>query len=252
LRYDDRFVVRIAQEAVRDQVVSTLTSAGAPLAGYAISEFIRPEVMILSADSTASKRESVDLAQVEKVAGVEWVTPLFQAGQNGSWIEINDEVIVSLKPFISADQFFGPDLFGSVFKSWRPLLGTADQFVATLAHGAGLDALAFANGLHGNGLLQWASPNLFADTRPGFTPTDALFADQWTLNNTGQTGALNNGSGDANLPAAWDVTQGSSDLVIAVIDDGVQTNHPDLNIWVNSGEIAGNGADDDGNGWSDE
>ncbi len=52
-----------------------------------------------------------------------------------------------------------------------------------------------------------------------------------------------------NAPAAWDIEQGKSDIIVAVIDTGVNILHPDLqaNIWRNPGEIANNGVDDDGN-----
>jgi subtilisin family serine protease len=53
---------------------------------------------------------------------------------------------------------------------------------------------------------------------------------------------------------AWDVVTGSSNIVIGMVDDAVRLDHEDLapNIWVNTGEIAGNGADDDGNGYIDD
>lgn len=56
------------------------------------------------------------------------------------------------------------------------------------------------------------------------------------------------------LPEAWNYTTGSRNVVVAVIDNGIVTSHPDLseNIWHNPGEIAGNGLDDDNNGYIDD
>jgi subtilisin family serine protease len=53
---------------------------------------------------------------------------------------------------------------------------------------------------------------------------------------------------------AWDVTTGSQDVIVAVVDTGIDYNHEDLvqNIWINTGEIPDNGIDDDGNGFIDD
>ncbi len=53
---------------------------------------------------------------------------------------------------------------------------------------------------------------------------------------------------------AWEITYGSKDITIAVIDSGIDFNHPDLNAsaWVNTGEIFNNSIDDDGNGYIDD
>ena len=77
-------------------------------------------------------------------------------------------------------------------------------------------------------------------------PNDSFFSNLWGLNNAGDT--------DIDGPEAWDITQGNSNVVVAVLDSGVDYNHPDLfnNMWTNSGEIAGNGLDDDGNGKIDD
>ncbi|MFO7655139.1 MAG: S8 family serine peptidase [Candidatus Krumholzibacteriia bacterium] len=83
-------------------------------------------------------------------------------------------------------------------------------------------------------------------------PNDPMFDQLWGMRNTGQTG----GTAGAHIFAenAWDVFTGSDQVVIGVIDTGVDYNHPDLaaNIYVNPGEIPGNGIDDDGNGFIDD
>ena len=57
-----------------------------------------------------------------------------------------------------------------------------------------------------------------------------------------------------NLPSAWNIAQGNSNVVMAIIDQGIDTLHPDLmpNLWYNPNEIPNNGVDDDNNGFIDD
>ena len=90
------------------------------------------------------------------------------------------------------------------------------------------------------------------------TPNDTRFADMWSLQNTGQSVNGTTGTAGADvkfLPArAMARTINPAQVVVAVVDTGVDYVHPDLaaNMWVNSGEVAGNGIDDDGNGFIDD
>ncbi|MFH1777972.1 MAG: S8 family peptidase [Candidatus Omnitrophota bacterium] len=88
------------------------------------------------------------------------------------------------------------------------------------------------------------------------TPDDTYFSRLWGLHNTGQTVNSTTGTNDADIdaPEAWDLHTGSSSVVVAVVDTGIDLDHPDIaaNIWINTDEIAANGIDDDGNGYIDD
>lgn len=82
---------------------------------------------------------------------------------------------------------------------------------------------------------------IFALPAQALTPNDDYYSELWYLPKIG-------------AEEAWDTTTGSSEIVVAVLDAGFDMNHIDLedNLWMNAGEVAGNGLDDDGNGYVDD
>jgi subtilisin family serine protease len=101
-----------------------------------------------------------------------------------------------------------------------------------------------------NPSVEYAEPNYILHIVA--LPNDSDFDLEWGLHNTGQSGGTVDADIDA--PEAWDVQTGSSDVVVAVIDTGVDYNHVDLagNMWTNAGETPGDGIDNDGNGYIDD
>ena len=93
--------------------------------------------------------------------------------------------------------------------------------------------------LEANEAIVYAVPDRI--TRLAVTPNDSRYADLW-------------GMGAIKAPEAWDLGTGSQEVVVGVVDSGIDYEHPDLkqNIWTNPGEIPGNGIDDDGNGYIDD
>ncbi len=76
--------------------------------------------------------------------------------------------------------------------------------------------------------VDYAEPNYFYHLAG--VPNDPLFGRQWALHNTGQVVARTTGTVDADVdaPEAWDLTSGSHDVTVAVVDSGVAARHPDL------------------------
>ncbi|MFZ5760325.1 MAG: S8 family serine peptidase [Thermodesulfobacteriota bacterium] len=121
-----------------------------------------------------------------------------------------------------------------------------------LAEGTTCDeALAM---LRATGSVESAEPNYSSSLQA--VPNDPFFSSSWHLRNIGQrvNGLTGTSGADIRAAAAWDLQTGSPDVVIAVIDSGVAYDHPDLrnNLWINTKEIAGNGIDDDSNGYIDD
>jgi subtilisin family serine protease len=94
-----------------------------------------------------------------------------------------------------------------------------------------------------SGQVAYADPNYIARVAgaPSVTPDDPRYVQQY-------------GPEQIDAPEAWAYGTGSDTVIVADIDSGMDMTHPDLagNLWTNAGEIAGNGVDDDGNGFVDD
>lgn len=98
---------------------------------------------------------------------------------------------------------------------------------------------AFINSLRKSSSIEYAEKVPLMKTC--LTPNDPQFGSQWHLT-------------QINATTAWNVFSGNSNITVAVVDNAVNITHQDLSpvLWVNTGEIAGNGIDDDNNGYIDD
>jgi subtilisin family serine protease len=125
----------------------------------------------------------------------------------------------------------------------RRIRGTTDQYILSVPHTTARELFETCTSLRDEPFLEWAEPDFVNETvKCAVEPNDPFFtSDQWYLR-------------DIRVPQAWESTTGSSQIIIAFLDDGMDLKHEDLRdaLPSNTGEIPDNGRDDDGNGWVDD
>ena len=151
--------------------------------------------------------------------------PLFAVEPGGPWRAATPKILLQLAdPFYEAELFDLADRLGLVVDRKRGL--APDQWRLLVPAGAGLDPAAAATALHDSPITRWAEVSWIQQRSERHTPADDMYGNQWHLNNTGQAGGT--ADNDLGAAAAWDVTLGHPDVIIAILDSGVDTDHPEL------------------------
>src|SRR5262245_5304242 len=160
---------------------------------------------------------------------------------------IDDELIVKFRA--------GHDEYGKLMTHY----GVGSKRAKVFRNFAGVELVKLPRGLSVKEAIDfykrypdvlYAEPNYILHTTN--TPNDTRFSEQWGLQNIGQSGGTS--GADIDAAAAWDITTGNTDVIVAVIDSGVDYNHLDLstNMFRNTADCNNNGIDDDGNGFVDD
>lgn len=155
--------------------------------------------------------------------------------QSSPAVYVRDEVLVKFaKRVPDSEMRLMAENFGTEFKE---SLGDQGWVRLRIADGRSVDEAL--GDIKSSGVIEYAQPNFYY--RLAATPNDTSFGSLY-------------GMTKISAPAAWDLTTGSSSVVVANIDTGIRYTHEDLaaNIWTNSGETSNNGLDDDGNGFVDD
>lgn len=132
----------------------------------------------------------------------------------------------------------------------------ADQNIVVVKRASFEGETSAVKTLQANSMVEIAEPNFIY--RAEKTPNDPMLGNLWGMKNIGQNdsdGSVGVKGVDIDAERAWDIETGSSKTLIAVIDTGIDYNHPDLkdNVWTNTAEANGKpGIDDDGNGIIDD
>jgi hypothetical protein len=180
----------------------------------------------------ATQRSSTDLrALTDNLAedpSITFASPVF-VGSDGGPVIITQDILVQFDPAISLDDAqqtlaelgigeVQDQAFGGLENAYR---------VRSLSR-SGFDVLEAANRLAVREDVIFAEPDvIFTGRSAQAPPNDALFSSLWGLENTGQFSGV--AGMDMQALDAWDLEEGENSIIVVVIDNGIQQNHPDLN-----------------------
>jgi len=156
---------------------------------------------------------------------VTYKAPLFSC--NGVTIAVVPEIVVRIESEIDLEQLsvFCQSLNLAIIK---PLEFTTKEYLISVLGSSAKDVFEAVEALNRVEGIEWAAPNTASEIEfcGQFFPNDEFFPKQWHLHNTGQSGGT--ADADINAPEAWEITTGDPNIIVAVIDNGVDSNHPDL------------------------
>jgi len=200
-------------------------------------------------DGPASRNDAV-MATLIQYGAAEYAAPLFSS--NGETVAIIPEIVIRVKPSTAIGQVQQLCKTAGCTIKKRMEFTTQEYLLQVIGPDAEAVFTALEN-LNKVEWIEWAAPNtafqprlsgqvpaLGADVRAelraedagqtsrsyGVFPNDEYFPMQWHLHNTGQSGGTP--GADIRAPEAWEITTGDPNIIVAVPDTGVDTNHPDL------------------------
>lgn len=173
------------------------------------------------------------------VEKINWLGEEVEAVADQWLVQLNSDAISQIDSIYDIDGLLSLSDIGG-----RVVEGLGIEGMVLVESNMNVNDDAFVSALKDTGFVATVERNMVIHTDA--LPDDGLFGNLWGLHNSNDT--------DIDAVEAWNISTGSDKVIVAVIDTGVDYNHRDLrnNMWVNPGEIEGNGVDDDGNGFVDD
>lgn len=229
VRSATRVAMRTATQASKAGAVARLSSLESVRSVRDIGAGGLVEVTLAA---RSAKAPDTAIAEVAAETGGELLPVFFEPGQerDQSTLFVSDDLLVRFRADVTrieADALaarVGAELV-------EPLRYVPNGFrLRVLESSFDANAVTAANALYETGRCVWAHPNFLAHRATRFAPNDPQYANQWHLNNTGQGGGTP--GADVEAEQAWEITQGSPDVSVAVADTGIDVTHEDFAVTI--------------------
>ncbi|MBW4611943.1 MAG: S8 family serine peptidase [Desmonostoc vinosum HA7617-LM4] len=143
----------------------------------------------------------------------------------GTFVYLNDQITIQFASGVDAAKITAIATTFNLIQD-KPVLGIPNTFVFLVSKQATENPIKITNHLQGLSEVLAAEPNILVQSEPHYKPRDPLYSQQWYLNHNGGN-QLAVGS-HISVEKAWDITRGKRSVIVAVVDDSFDLNHPDF------------------------
>jgi subtilisin family serine protease len=215
-KVSDRFTVRPTSQGVVEDLANQIPAElHRNIASARSAEFI----------VDPAQRDQV-MQQVRQASGVDFASHVYRVKDDpGTLVYLTDQLTVQFAPAVPRSQV---DAIAAEMnlRCLQPVNGVPNTFVFEVTAQSPGNPVKLANLLMQRSQVLTAEPNIVVRTQPHYRPTDSLYGKQWYLNHNGGQD-LASGS-HIFAEKAWDITRGNRSVVVAVVDDSFDLNHPDF------------------------
>ncbi len=226
VRSPTRVAVRVGAAASKEPVVARLAAVEGVVA---VRDVKAGGIVEVTLADGAAKAPGAGLTELAREVGGDLLPVYYEPGaeRDASTLFIADDMLVRFNPGVTRAEIDAVVATAGV-EIVEPLRYAPNGFkLRVVASDLGQNAVTAANAIFETGLCEWAHPNFLAHRSPRFAPNDPQYPNQWHLNNTGAGGGTSRA--DVRAEQAWEITQGSPDISIAVADTGIDFQHEDFN-----------------------
>jgi subtilisin family serine protease len=166
------------------------------------------------------------MQQARELNEVDYASHVYQVkGDPTARIYLTDQMTVQFGPAVSEATINQITVAAGLAKV-KPVDGLPNTWVMSVTPEAKENPLKIANLLMQKSAVLAAEPNIVMQAQSFYRPRDPLYSKQWHLQHSG--GAELAANSHISVERAWDITRGHRSIVVAVMDDGVDLNHPDF------------------------
>ena len=228
-----RVLQRGGEELLLEKVTDRFTVSATD--SQAIAQLVRPLPAEISPERrpgqlteivvNPTQRDAV-MQQLRQADAVDYASHVYQIQNNpGSRIYLTNQITIQFAAGVS------PGTIAQIttplgLQQIKPVAAIPNTFVFVTTSSASENPLKIANRLMQRSEVLTAEPNVAVQTQSHYRPRDPIYPKQWHLNHSG--GAELAANSHVSAEAAWDVTRGSRSIVVAIMDDSVDLNHPDF------------------------